>query len=187
MYPSKDVIEGQIIPRLREQVRDVFVCERVLADLGTNVTDQAARVIIQACAATDRAVERTGRGDGAEVDGHVCKGAGVDAAAAGARGNSNDEGGDARHDVGIWSMRDRETVARDGGCGAVKKGGAGGVLGIFGPVPIARAGKDQLRNGYLEGGGCRRLVALVAAFVAKGFFVGPGEVAVPGEELRLLC
>jgi len=60
------------------------------------------------------------------------------------------------------------TVSRHAGVASIEDGGVERVRGILAPVPV-------------------RLVALVAAFVAEGLLVGPGEVPVPGEEVSLFA
>lgn len=56
-----------------------------------------------------------------------------------------------------------DAVAGEGGVGAVEERGVQGVVGPLAPVPVG------LRTG-------------VAALVAQGLLVGPGEETMPGEE-----
>lgn len=66
--------------------------------------------------------------------------------------------------VVVWDVL---AVAGDAVVGSVEDRGVERVVCVFLPCPVG-------------------LVAVVAAFVAKGLLVGPGEVAVPGEEVALL-
>jgi hypothetical protein len=63
-------------------------------------------------------------------------------------------------------VRNELAVAAHGGLAAVEEGRADDVVGVPAPVDV-------------------RLIAFIAAFCAEGVLVGPGEVAVPREEVAL--
>lgn len=126
-----------------------------------NVTTQTARVIPEeGIRGWDRVGQVERRGERAKGDDHVLEGTRVDTAATLAGRNAVEIG---RESVGARVLG-VDTVAGEGGVGAVKEGRVQGIVSPLAPVPVG-------------------LGAGVAAFVAQGLFVGPGEEAVPGKEV----
>lgn len=146
-----------------EVVDDGFGGAAVCGVLG-EVSTEAARVVAQAVGLRVGGEVEEGGCYGTEVDGEIFEGTG--GYAAGAVAGFEDEvwrgvGGDA--DAGVRRVG---AVAAHGEVGAVEEGTANDVVGVFGPVDVG-------------------LVATITTFAAQGLLVGPGEVAVPGEEVAL--
>ena len=141
MHPCENGSEGQIVRGMCDQVRDVLIRKRVLAELGADIAAKATRVIVQSRTVTNVSWKGSVAVDRAEVDGHVCERAIIDAATARPGGEGDDERGNAWHGVDVRTVRDGDAVPRYGERRAGEEGGIGWVLSILRPVPIPGAGK----------------------------------------------
>lgn len=130
----------------------------VLGPLGRDVTDQAARVVVEPVVLAGGQQRHR-----AEVDGQVGKGAGLDAAAAGAR---VEQAGGAQGGVVDGAVGDCLAVAAHRVWRAVEDGRLAPVLPRLSPVPV-------------------RLCTLVAGLVAQSKLVEVGKVAVPRKKQTL--
>jgi len=163
-----DILKARNIFILQNEIDDARSIRIALINRIRQIALQRPRVIIQRV--RNRLRDTTGQTQGSrsQVDLHASERTGSHSTTTGASGQMEvrQTGLAAEHDVA--GLGDLKTVSAHGGCGAVEDGGSlEARFGGLGPVPVG-------------------LRAFVAAFVAEGLLILPGEEAVPGEEGTLL-